>query len=174
MTQVDFYGREKRTVSEARGAKADRFAEIFGEHVSKKSVLRLYTTGKVDKGDALSVARVGEFKINHSFRHSYKDDEPLVEDIGFYLKNEEVRHMRPLDQPIEPPEGYEHVSLIPTRAGPREDAGNRGGDPPVPASSGATGETGSNSRRWFPWLGLILLLTIVAIGFFVSRKTRVT
>jgi len=108
-----FYGRENRTVEEAE-QKTETFARIFGDSITKKSVVRHFeATGRVDHSDAVNHARLSDFSIFYNFGDSYDRDEPMLERFSISLKSKIAKRGKRLDSKIEPPEGYEHISLEP-------------------------------------------------------------
>ena len=127
---ISFYGRESRSLEEAK-SKSQSFAGIFGENVTQRAELITFETRHevdyagqkieppqiethVDLKTTTNAAKVKDFSIIYSFSDSYLDDLPLVERLSITLKSKEAKRAKRLAEKINPPAGYEHISLEPT------------------------------------------------------------
>jgi len=171
-----FYGRENRTVGEAE-QKTEVFARMFGEHLTKKSVVRRYeATGRVDHSDAVNHAKLGDFSIFYNFGDSYEREKPMLERFLVTLMSDAAKSNR-LETKIEPPEGYEHISLAPVLNEPNAVSSRRGeavvddrenpktGDPPEPSEG--VEESKQQGIPW--WIFLIAVVALVGIAWVTLR-----
>ena len=126
---VAFYGREYRTVPEVE-EKSEFFARIFGDAVTQKSKIAWFETEhSVDYGgrkidppqiirqvndkDASNHAQIGEHSIFYYFRSGINKVTPMVERFSISLGSSQAYNSSLLKTKIQPPVGYEHVSLEP-------------------------------------------------------------
>jgi hypothetical protein len=126
---VAFYGREYRTVPEVE-RKTEVFAQILGDAIRKKSKITWFETEhSVDYGerkidspriirevndkDALNSAKIGDLSICYSFQSGSNIVKSMVERFSFSLGSPQAYRASLLKTKIQPPIGYEHISLEP-------------------------------------------------------------
>lgn len=124
---VAFYGREYRTVTEVE-EKSEIFARIFGNAVTQKSKIAWFETKhsvdyggrkidppqmirQVDDKDAENGAKLGDLSIVYSFYSGNSREKSMLERISFSLGSHQAYNSPLLKKKIQPPVGYEHVSL---------------------------------------------------------------
>jgi len=163
LVHMSFYGRENRTVEEAE-QKTEMFVRMFGDHLTKKSVVRRYeATDRVDHSDAVNHAKLGDFSIFYNFGDSYERDEPMLERFSVSLKSKIAKRGKRLKTKIKPPEGYEHISLEPVlnprlpeevqEIAPHGEPQNNGpNDAKVQEKSASESESKSASLPWWVWM----------------------
>lgn len=197
---LSFYGRENRSLEEAR-AKSRSFVEMLGGHVTQQAALDTfrvkhevgYSGQKIDPPEieehvdlktTTNAARIDDFSVIYSFSDSYLDDLPLVERLSVALKSQEAKRAKRLTEKIRPPAGYEHVSLEPTQdaAEPeseittpnieRED-GDIEVSRPEQERKVAEDDTVTESRNLLLWIiGGVLFLGVAVILFRAFMRGR--
>lgn len=197
-----FYGREYRSVIEVE-EKSRAFARMFGDNVTRKAEIGWFeVTNTVDYGgraidppevdrvvdhkNAINHAKRGDLSFFYNFRTANNRDRPMVERFSISLKSTEAMTVGRLKSRIEPPAGYEHLSLeagsaeaVPSPpVEPKEHATRTSQSPSTvpdqPASvseqTSVTAATDGASRDFsWPW---IIGLIIVAVGVFVKVKRK--
>ncbi len=170
LTKAIFYGRENITVQDAR-ARTEVFARMFEGDVAQKAVLReleikeaprslTFPFGlpgvrkSVDVADAVNAARTKELRIIHSFSNLASRGN-VKGRLSITLADQKARFRPRMTNPIQPPPGYEHISLVPERV-------ERGGD----ANKGSPSRKPSPLFRWWWKIGVLLggvLLLVILI-----------
>lgn len=124
---LSFYGREYRTVAEVE-EKSEVFARVFGDAVNQKSKIAWFETKhsvdyggrkleppqiirQVDDKDAVTGAKIGDLSVVYSFYSGNARERPMLERISFSLGSPLAYKSPRLKTKIQPPAGYEHVSL---------------------------------------------------------------
>ena len=197
---MSFYGRENRSLEEAR-RKSNSFVEMLGGHVTQQAALDTFRVKHdvgyggqkidppeieehVDLKTTTNAARIDEFSVIYSFGDSYFDDFPLVERLTVALKSQEAKRAKRLTEKIRPPAGYEHVSLesMQDSAGPdsettapnieRED-GDVEVSRPEEERKVAEDDTVTENRNHLLWIiGGVLLLGVVGILVRAFKRGR--
>ena len=199
---VAFYGREYRTVAEVE-EKSEVFARIFGDAVTQKSEIAWFeTTHSVDYGgrkidppqiirqvddkDASNHAQIGDLSIFYSFKSINIKATPLAERFSLSLKSPQAYNSPPLETKIQPPAGYEHVSLE-----PKTDKSPKVSNSSAPEDSTASSRpkkirptTDNNSINTnvkksdpFPWwliASSIAIFILALAGWLKARKSKST
>ncbi len=192
---LTFYGREYRSVAEVE-EKSRVFWRMFGGKVTRKAQIGWFEvkntisysgrpidppeiTRVVDDKNAVNHAKSGDASIFYNFHSANNRDKPMLEQLSVSLKSEKAMTAGRLKTKIEPPVGYEHVSLEPalaettpsptatpdepvtrTQSSPTVGPAKSTPSPNQPTAEKATDESPSN----FPWvwiIGAILLLAVV-------------
>jgi hypothetical protein len=126
---VSFYGREYRAVADAE-EKSEVFASVFGDTVNQKSKIAWFETKhsedyggqkidppqiirQVDDKDASNHAQIGDLSIFYSFKSVNIKATPMAERFSVSLKSHQAYNTPSLETKIQPPAGYEYVSLEP-------------------------------------------------------------
>jgi hypothetical protein len=200
---VSFFGREFRAVDEVE-EKSDVFSRIFGSAVRQRAQIAWFEvehtvdysgrkidppeiTRQVDDKNAVNGAKIGDLSIVYSFRSANSREKPMVERLSIAFRSSEAMKGRPLKTKIEPPAGYEHVSLEPalaetalsptatpdqptrTLSSPTVGPAKSTPSPNQPTAEKATDESPSN----LPWvwiIGAILLLAVAGGALIMLRR----
>lgn len=201
---LTFYGREYRSVAEVE-EKSRVFWRMFGGKVTRKAEIGWFEvkntisysgrpidppeiTRVVDDKNAVNHAKSGDASIFYDFHSANSRDKPMVEQFSISLNSTEAMTAGRLKTKIEPPAGYEHVSLEPalaetapsptvppdepaTRIQPSPTVGTAKSTPTPdrPMAEQPTDES-SNNFPW-PWIiGAILLLAVAGGVLFKLRR----
>lgn len=192
---ISFYGREYRAVEEVE-KKSDVFSRILGSTVRQRAKISWFeveqtedysgrkidppeVTRQVDDKDAENGAKIGDLSIVYSFRSANSREKPMVERLSIALRSPEAMKGRPLKTKIEPPAGYEYVSLEPAlvesaplpTAARDELAARKQSSPTVgpasstPSSSKSTaGNVAGKSEESFPWPLIVAAILLAVAG----------
>jgi hypothetical protein len=199
---LTFYGREYRSVAEVE-EKSRVFWRMFGGKVTRKAEIGWFEvksaisysgrpidppeiTRVVDDKNAVNHAKSGDASIFYNFHSANSRDKPMLEQLSVSLKSEEAMTAGRLKTKIEPPAGYEHVSLEPalaetalsptatpdqpmrTLSSPTVGPAKSTPSPNQPSSEKATDESPSN----FPWVWIIGAIHLLAVAGGILLKLR--
>ena len=131
-----FYGREYRPVDSIQ-EKSEVFSRAFGDAVKQKARVDWFdvehsedysgrkieppvVTRVLDDRNATNGAKIGDLSIVYSFRSANSRDKPIVERLSIALRSPEAMQGRPVKTKIQPPVGYQHISLEPVAALPAQ------------------------------------------------------
>lgn len=197
---VAFYGREYSTVEEVEG-KSEIFARIFGDTVTQKSKIAWFETKhsvdyggrkidppqiirQVDDKDASNHARIGDLSIFYSFKSVNIKANPLAERFSLSLKSPQAYNSPLLKTKIQPPVGYEHVSLEPetdkslkaSNSSAPEDS-TASSRPEKIRSTTADNSINANAKKSdpFPWwliASSIAIFVLALAGWLKARKSK--
>jgi hypothetical protein len=119
--QLAFYGRAVLTLEEG----ADRialFSRVFGKILEKSGTplkaLDSYGTVDTSTNTGTSSARFGEYRILHGFNSSFRAKTPLLDILTISLRSKYIDKIGFRTSAIQPPAGYEDLSMQPEQAVP--------------------------------------------------------
>jgi len=200
---LSFYGREYRSVAEVE-EKSRIFWRMFDGKVTRKAEIGWFEvtntvnysgraidppeiTRVVDDKNAVNHAKSGDVSMFYDFHSANSRDKPMLERLSVSLKSAEAMNAGRLKTKIQPPAGYEQVSLEPalaeatpsptatpdeptrTPSSPTVGPAKSTPSPDRPMAEKVTGE----SSRNFPWpwiIGALLLLAVVGVVLLKIRR----
>jgi hypothetical protein len=139
----------------------------------------------LDDKNAANGAKIGDLSIVYSFRSANSRDKPIVERLSIALRSPEAMRGRPMKTKIQPPAGYEHISLepivgLPTQSPEETTKEPDSGSKPDFASAGSgqgssPGHTGNLPWQWLILTALFLALTIgIVVNVLKTRRRQQT
>lgn len=198
-----FYGRERRTVAEVE-RKSEVFARIFGDAVTQKSKIAWFetkhsvdyggriidppiTTREVNDKDASNHAKMDEQSVSYYFRSGINKITPMVEHFSISPKTSLNYYVPLLKKKIQPPVGYEHISLEPNTEKPPKASNSN--DSPRNSTASSRPEkirsstdnnsinTSSKESAPFPWWLVptsVIFLLLALAAWLKLRKAKPT
>ena len=124
------------------------------------------------------------FSIIYSFRNSQNNQKPILEGFSVSLMTKEAKLAKRLMTKIQPPAGYEHISLEPPEFKPSSADENAQGPFPEPkrnnlretirpsTSKGLVIKKNSITFPWWTVGGLLAILMIIMTVWLKFRKSK--